>query len=33
DEVRWIQRPGLVWLYRIGGIVMLIVTMKLAGVI
>jgi hypothetical protein len=33
DEVRMIQRPGLVWLYRIGGIVMLIVTMKLAGVI
>jgi hypothetical protein len=33
DEVRLIQRPGLVWLYRIGGIVMLIVTMKLAGVI
>jgi hypothetical protein len=32
-EVRLIQRPGLVWLYRIGGIVMLIVTMKLAGVI
>jgi hypothetical protein len=32
-EVRWIQRPRLVWLYRIGGIVMLIVTMKLAGVI
>ncbi|MBP6187299.1 MAG: hypothetical protein KA421_06050, partial [Rhodoluna sp.] len=33
DEVRFVQRPGLVWLYRIGGIVMLIVTMKLAGVI
>jgi hypothetical protein len=33
DEVRWIRRPGLVWLYRIGGIVMLLITMKLAGVI
>jgi hypothetical protein len=33
DEVRWIKRPGLVWLYRIGGIVMLLITMKLAGVI
>jgi hypothetical protein len=33
DEVRWIRRPGLVWLYRIGGIVMLLLTMKLAGVI
>jgi hypothetical protein len=32
-EVRWIQRPRLVWLYRIGGIVMLILTMNLAGVI
>ena len=32
-EVCWIRRPGLVWLYRIGGIVMLLVTMKLAGVI
>jgi hypothetical protein len=32
-EVRWIRRSGLVWLYRIGGIVMLLVTMKLAGVI
>jgi hypothetical protein len=33
DEERWIKRPGLKWIYRIGGIVMLIVTMKLAGVI
>jgi hypothetical protein len=32
-EDRWIKRPRLVWLYRIGGIVMLVVTMKLAGVI
>jgi hypothetical protein len=32
-EVRWIQRPHLKWVYRIGGIVMLIVTMNLAGVI
>jgi hypothetical protein len=33
DEERFIKRPGLKWVYRIGGIVMLIVTMKLAGVI
>lgn len=33
DEVRWIKRPGLVWLYRIGGVLMLLLTMKLAGVI
>jgi hypothetical protein len=33
DEVRWIQRPQFKWLYRIGGIVMLLVTMNLAGVI
>jgi hypothetical protein len=33
DEVRFMQRPQFVWLYRIGGIVMLLVTMKLAGVI
>ena len=33
DEVRWIQRPRFVWLYRIGGVVMLFVTMNLAGVI
>jgi uncharacterized repeat protein (TIGR02543 family) len=32
-EVRWIQRPHLKWVYRIGGIVMLLVTMNLAGVI
>jgi hypothetical protein len=32
-EERWIKRPGLVWIYRIGGIVMLLITMKLAGVI
>jgi hypothetical protein len=32
-EVRWIKRPGLKWVYRIGGIVMLLITMKLAGVI
>ena len=32
-EVRFMQRPQYVWLYRIGGIVMLLVTMKLAGVI
>jgi hypothetical protein len=33
DEVRFIRRPGLKWIYRIGGIVMLVVTMNLAGVI
>ena len=32
-EVRLIKRPSLRWVYRIGGIIMLIVTMKLAGVI
>jgi len=32
-EVRFIQRPHLKWVYRIGGIVMLLVTMNLAGVI
>jgi hypothetical protein len=33
DEERFIKRPGLKWVYRIGGIVMLILTMKLAGVL
>ena len=33
DEVRFIRRPKLKWVYRIGGIVMLLVTMNLAGVI
>jgi ABC-type Fe3+ transport system permease subunit len=33
DEVRFIQRPQFKWIYRIGGIVMLLVTMNLAGVI
>jgi hypothetical protein len=33
DEVRFIQRPQLKWVYRIGGIIMLLVTMNLAGVI
>jgi hypothetical protein len=32
-EVRLMKRPSMRWVYRIGGIVMLIVTMKLAGVI
>jgi hypothetical protein len=32
-EIRWIRRPGLKWVYRIGGIVMLLATMELAGVI
>jgi hypothetical protein len=33
DEVRFIQRPQFKWVYRIGGIVMLLFTMNLAGVI
>ena len=33
DEVRFIQRPQLKWVYRVGGIIMLLVTMNLAGVI
>jgi ABC-type Fe3+ transport system permease subunit len=33
DEVRFIRRPQFKWLYRIGGIVMLLVTMNLAGII
>jgi hypothetical protein len=33
DEVRWIRQPRFVWVYRIGGIVMLVLTMKVAGVI
>jgi hypothetical protein len=33
NEIRWIQRPQFKWLYRIGGVVMLLVTMNLAGVI
>jgi hypothetical protein len=32
-EVRWIKRPGFKWVYRIGGIAMLLATMDLAGVI
>jgi hypothetical protein len=32
-EIRWIRRPGFKWVYRIGGIVMLLVTMELAGVL
>jgi hypothetical protein len=32
-EVRLIQRPQFKWIYRIGGIVMLLFTMNLAGVI
>ena len=33
DEVRLMKRPALRWVYRIGGIFMLVVTMRLAGVI
>ena len=32
-EVRLVKRPSMRWVYRIGGVVMLLVTMKLAGVI
>jgi hypothetical protein len=32
-EVRWVRQPRFVWVYRIGGIIMLLVTMKVAGVI
>jgi hypothetical protein len=32
-EVRLLKRPSMRWIYRVGGVVMLIVTMKLAGVI
>jgi hypothetical protein len=32
-EPRWIEQPHLVWLYRIGGFVLLVFTLKLAGVI
>jgi hypothetical protein len=32
-EIRWIRRPGFKWIYRIGGVVMLLATMQLAGVI
>ena len=33
DEIRLVKRPALKWVYRLGGVVMLVVTMKLAGVI
>jgi hypothetical protein len=33
DEVRFMKRPAMKWVYRVGGIVMLVVTMKLAGVL
>ncbi|MFM1785839.1 MAG: hypothetical protein RLZZ108_863, partial [Actinomycetota bacterium] len=33
DEVRLIKQEKFVWLYRLGGVVMLVVTLKLAGVI
>jgi hypothetical protein len=32
-ELRLIRRPGFKWVYRLGGIVMLLVTMELAGVL
>jgi hypothetical protein len=32
-EVRWIRRPGFKWVYRIGGVLMLLATMELAGVL
>ena len=33
DEERFIKRPGMRWIYRVGGVVVLAITMKLAGVI
>jgi hypothetical protein len=33
NEVRWVRRSGFVWVYRVGGILMLLLTMKVAGVI
>jgi hypothetical protein len=32
-EIRFVKREKYVWLYRLGGIVMLVLTLKLAGVI
>jgi hypothetical protein len=32
-EVRWIRQAKFVWVYRVGGIVMLLLTLKVAGVI
>jgi uncharacterized repeat protein (TIGR02543 family) len=32
-EIRWIRRPGFKWVYRIGGVFMLLATMELAGVL
>jgi hypothetical protein len=32
-EIRWIRRPGFKWVYRIGGVLMLLATMELAGVL
>jgi hypothetical protein len=32
-EIRLIRRPGFKWVYRIGGIFMLLATMELAGVL
>jgi hypothetical protein len=32
-EVRWIRRPGFKWVYRVGGVFMLLATMELAGVL
>lgn len=33
DEIRLIKRPKFKWIYRVGGVVMLLITMRLAGVI
>jgi hypothetical protein len=33
DDVRWYQRESLTWLYRIGGIVIFVVTLQLAEII
>ena len=33
DDVRWYQRPSLTWLYRFGGIVIFVVTLRLTGIV
>jgi hypothetical protein len=33
DDVRWYQRTSLTWLYRIGGIVIFVITLRLTGIV
>ena len=33
DDVRWYERESMTWLYRIGGVVIFVVTLRLAGII